>query len=176
MRAILVAGALLVLLAPAAPAATRDQIIRDCADDGRLDGKYSASEIRDARKNLPADVDEYTDCRDVLRRAELPDSSATAGAGTPAGGSGGGSGAAPLGPASDAEQKALAAAARGDGEAVTLGGRTVSPAATGFAANAARHDLPWQIVAVLVLLAAGAVAAAVPPIRRRVLARRAQTA
>ena len=64
---------ILLLAAPprAAAAATRDEIIRDCADDGALQGDYSPAELRDARQNLPSDVAEYTDCGDVLRRAEL---------------------------------------------------------------------------------------------------------
>ena len=45
------------------------QILRDCADDGDLQGDYSPSELRDARQNIPSDIDEYTDCRDVLARA-----------------------------------------------------------------------------------------------------------
>ena len=49
-----------------APATTSS---RDCYDDGDLDGNYTASQIRDARNNLPADVDQYSDCRDVLARA-----------------------------------------------------------------------------------------------------------
>ena len=50
------------------PAAAADSIYADCAD-GRLDGDYSPSQIRDARQAIPTDVDEYTDCRDVLTAA-----------------------------------------------------------------------------------------------------------
>jgi hypothetical protein len=178
LRALLCAGALLLLLAPAASAAGRDDIIRDCADDGRLDGKYSQSEIRDARRNLPTDVDEYTDCRDVLRRAELPSSggaggssgSGSGGAGTTSGGSSGGTGGGSpfLSPSGPAESKALDDARKGSGASVSVGGEPVVPGAAGFAAGAARHDLPWPLLAVLILLALAAAAAAVPPIRRRV--------
>ena len=59
----------LLVAAPAAMAGTRADIISDCYDDGKLDGNYSPSEIRDARNNLPADIDQYSDCRDVLARA-----------------------------------------------------------------------------------------------------------
>src|SRR5690606_24992403 len=60
---------LAVVAAPAPPASAQGgAIFRDCAD-GRLDGDYSPSEIRRARQNIPTDVDEYTDCRDVLTSA-----------------------------------------------------------------------------------------------------------
>ena len=87
-------GCLLALLLAAAPAqaSVRDKIIQDCADDGVLQGDYSPQQLRDARQNLPSDVAEYTDCADVLRRAELPDrsggSGAAGGGGTPPGGHG----------------------------------------------------------------------------------------
>ena len=59
-----------LFLAPAASAAggTRVEILRDCQDDGILQGNYTASQMRDARSNIPAELDEYSDCRDVLTR------------------------------------------------------------------------------------------------------------
>lgn len=60
-----------VVLAPAASAADPYKILRDCALDGKLDGRYSAGDLRDAREQLPTDSDEYTECRDLLRQAEL---------------------------------------------------------------------------------------------------------
>jgi hypothetical protein len=182
MRTLLLALALLVLLAPAAGAASRSQIIRDCSDDGRLQGNYSASELRDARQNLPADIDQYTDCREVLRRAELAASS-SGGAGGAWGLFGGGSppGGIPepgalLTPASPAEEAALAEARRDSGGPLRVAGRQVEPGAAPFSAFAASHALPWHVVAVLVLLGLAALAAAAPPIHRRVLARRGQPA
>ena len=87
------------------PAGTRQDIIRDCYDDGRLDGNYTASQIRDARNNLPADVDQYSDCRDVLARA-------LGGSGDKAvGGGSGGGGTAAAGARSAAAGWATAAAA-----------------------------------------------------------------
>lgn len=44
-------------------------MIRDCAQDGRLDKHYSQKELQQAYKNLPSDIDEYTDCRQVIRAA-----------------------------------------------------------------------------------------------------------
>ena len=46
-------------------------MIRDCSEDGVLNGKYSQSELDGALEQLPSDLDEYTDCRAVIRRAQL---------------------------------------------------------------------------------------------------------
>jgi hypothetical protein len=167
----------LFALAAAAPspaaAASRDTIIKDCSDDGRLQGKYTASELRDARKNLPSDISEYTDCADVLRRAELPSggsSSSSGGTGTTSGGSfsgggttGGGGSSTPLTPATDAERQALAKAGTTGDAPVKVNGTTVVPGAAGFSPNAPRNGLPDNLLIALLalaLLGVGAIAAA----------------
>jgi hypothetical protein len=163
----------LLVAAPAAQAGTRSDIVADCFDDGKLDGNYSASQIRDARNNLPADVDQYSDCRDVLARAlGGSGSKQTGGGGGDASGGGEGSGE-PLKANGPDEQRALdAAGAKGGSAPVQVGDGTIVPGASGFAAGAARNDLPESLLVALILLGVAAVAAAVPYVRRRVLARR----
>jgi hypothetical protein len=175
-RLFLVMVLTLLVAAPAALAGTRADILRDCADDGRLDGSYTPSEIRDARNNLPADQDQYTDCRDVLNRAlggtgdkELHDGSG----GGALGGGGDGSGPSePLTPSGPEEQAALDKAIGGGNAPVQIGDGTVVPGAAGLAADAARNAMPVTLLAVLILLGLAALAATVPYVRRRVLARR----
>lgn len=174
MRRILSTALVLCLLAPAAAAASGNTVIRDCTDDGRLGKRYSQKDYRDALANLPTDVDEYTDCRDVIRRAQL----GAAGGGAGSGGSGpGASGSAaaddPLATATPQERAAVAAAAKAGGSTVRLtGGASVTPGAAGLAARAARSDLPTPLVVVLALLGAAALAGGGLAIRARVLARR----
>ena len=64
----LIAPALLVLAlsAPAAAQASPDAVVRDCAEDGSVDGNYSNSDKRAALKKIPADLDEYSDCRSAI--------------------------------------------------------------------------------------------------------------
>ncbi|UGS38843.1 hypothetical protein [Capillimicrobium parvum] len=99
MRRAFLLTLLLVLLPAAAAHASAAQVIRDCTDDGVLSGSYSQKELRSALANLPSDVDEYTNCRDVIRAAQLSGGSGNAGGGgsTTGGGStgtgGGGTGA-----------------------------------------------------------------------------------
>jgi hypothetical protein len=175
-RILLVMVLTLLVAAPAALAGTRSDIIRDCNDDGKLDGNYSASEIRDARNNLPADVDQYTDCRDVLSRAlgGTGDKSVGGGEGGAGGGGGDSSGPSePLTPSGPEEQSELDKAAIGGGDSpVQVGDGTIVPGAAGLASNAARNTLPPALLAVLIMLGLAALAAAVPFVRRRVLARR----
>jgi hypothetical protein len=64
----IVALAMLAIAAPTAQAGYRDAI-RDCADDGFLQGTYTKKELRQARSHLPTDIQEYSDCSDVLARA-----------------------------------------------------------------------------------------------------------
>ena len=58
-------------------------MIADCARDGQLDRSYSNSELRRARDNLPADLDEYSDCRDVIAAAIKGGSDKGLGSGSP---------------------------------------------------------------------------------------------
>jgi hypothetical protein len=192
-RTILLGLFMALLLAPAAHAdGTTIKIIRDCADDGVLEGHYTPSELRKARDNLPTDVEEYSDCGDVLSRA------LAAGASSPGGGSGGGgggtgggtpaggspaAGSAPqysdstaspptLSPNTPAESQAITDAVRQGGQGDAIAGRPLAPAAD-ITGHFGRNSLPGSLIAVLVLLAGAAVSLFVPAIRRRVSARRA---
>jgi hypothetical protein len=183
-RALLVLALVLLAAAPAALADTRDDIIRDCNDDGRLAGDYTPSQIRDARKHIPADVDQYSDCRDVLTRAlggtgkravnDGGGGNAGGGGSTGGGTSGGGTAepATPLTPETPADQEALAgAAAQGGRDPVPVGGQNIVPASAGLVHA---NPLPDSLVIALVLLALAAAAAAGPTVRRRVVARRSR--
>jgi hypothetical protein len=164
----------LFAVVPAANAASTTQILRDCADDGVLQGDYTPAELRKARQNIPTDTDEYTDCRDVLARA------AAAGvAGSGAGGSGGGSGSGgssgngPLESPNTPEGKEAIGKAAGEGapDPIRVGGRAVVPGSAGLASDAVRNDLPTPLIVVLALLGAAALATLTPFVRRRVVAR-----
>src|SRR3954453_16170460 len=86
-RLILAVVGLPLLVAPPAEAWTVNDVIRDCSKNGKLSHDYPPSLIRKARESLPADIDEYPDCRDLL---SAPTSSGSPGAGDNASGGGGG--------------------------------------------------------------------------------------
>src|SRR5215217_4800746 len=159
--------ALTLLVAPPAEAWTVNDVIRDCSKNGKLSHDYPPSLIRKARNSLPADIDEYTDCRDLLSAPTSSggDSGAggggTGGGGTAGGGGGGGgsgsSGSAttdaPPAPPTVSELKALDAARNGDGgEPVNVGGTPVVPGTASMTTGAVDNGLPSTLLVVLILL------------------------
>jgi hypothetical protein len=176
------AAVLAVLAATAQVASAGDYhaAIRDCNDDGVLQGHYSLHTLRQARAHLPASLREYSDCADVLARA-------IAAAGRPgSGGSAGGGSAPPLGNpalttgsgaiAPNVQQKqALEQQARQSTKDVppsdvTVGGEKVVPG-TGGLSNTAVHtspnDLPAPLLILLIALGATAALATALVMRQR---------
>jgi hypothetical protein len=160
----------ILVCAPAALAvSTRTKILQEC-QDGRLTGTYTSRQIRDALNNIPDDIDQYSDCRDVLRRALLNqagNSGNNDGGGVGGGGIGGGPGDSvgsgqPLTPSTDADRKALDDAAASGGRPLQIAGRNVTPGEGDL-----RNSLPTTLIVVLALLAAAAVAAIGPYVRRQ---------
>jgi hypothetical protein len=75
-RLIVLVSALVVIAtslcaAPPAGASTGAQVIADCYKHLSLTRTYSVPVLQDALKTIPAEVAEYTDCRDVIERALL---------------------------------------------------------------------------------------------------------
>ncbi|MEJ7891539.1 MAG: hypothetical protein WKF94_02730 [Solirubrobacteraceae bacterium] len=179
MRRLLLVFGVLVLASPvpAEAASVRIQIYKDC-EDGSLDGTYSQADIRDARQNMPSDVAEYTDCVDVLRRAELTGTSnppptpepITDGGGSS--GAGGGPPAAPepaaapppLVPETDGDRAALEGAARAGDQPVTVGGENLLAGVTPLGDSG--NPLPAPLVVALIGLGLAGLAIAVPSLRR----------
>lgn len=191
MRTLLITLATLLAFAAAgAPAhASGRDVIDDCTDDEVLSKSYSQKEYKDALAKLPADADQYGNCRDIIARAQ--DGAATKGATKSSGGGAGASGGggssssgvqdatAPPPPATAKDQ--LAAASDADRAAVDEARSTpddaavaVTAAEVGRAPDAgALADLPTPLLVLLALLLAGALALGAMRIRRLVHARRA---
>ena len=71
-RHILLTLAALCVLGATAPAAFADyhDVIRECYNTGQLPaGKYSRKDLKDARRHLPSDIKEYSDCEDLINAA-----------------------------------------------------------------------------------------------------------
>ena len=162
-----------LLALPAVAAASPSQIYDDCQDNGRLDKTYASGDYRKALKNMPEDLDEYTDCRDLVR-AGLAGLSSSGGGSNANGGAGAGGGAGgnpdipqgngvgsiplgpdgkPLNPEIDARpnEKAELAAART--------GETIRPTSAGVRPGEPDSDLPGPLIAVLILAGLAAAAA-----------------
>jgi hypothetical protein len=176
VRLLILSGLFLLLAAPTASAGVREQILREC-QNGKITGHYTPGQLRDARKHIPTDIDEYSDCRDVLARAALTGRGGSGGAG--GGGTAAPGGVLPGGGAGNltyangpAEEQSLVKALKDAPKGADVAGEHLIPGASGLAADAARHGLPTSMLTALVLLGLCALAAAAPAVRRRVIARR----
>jgi hypothetical protein len=166
------------LVLPTAASADWRDVIRDCADDGKLDRHYSDGDLDQAGKRMPTDIREYTGCQDVIAAArQNGGTDPTNGAG--GGGPGGGGGTPPSSDpgattksgargGSAADVSALrtdTAQAKRSKPAIQAGGQTVTPASSGLNGVAgAANELPVSLVVAIALLAGlcavgGAVAA-----------------
>jgi hypothetical protein len=151
-----VLAAMAVTVSPALPSAI--SVIRDCSEDGVLNGKYSASELERALDQLPSDLDEYTDCRSVIRRAQLGSAGGKHRSAKPAAVADRVDTAAPPTPG---EADEIAEAAGAD-EAVRIGGTGVRPGESGEPFDSAGFgtDLPPLVLIVLIALGASTLAVA----------------
>jgi hypothetical protein len=165
---------LVALAAPAVAYGSPDQVIQDCADDGDLDQHYSNSDLDQAENNLPSDLDEYSDCREVIAGAKTSGSDKGGGRrNTPSGGAGA--------TAPKASKAAEHVARKRDRDVLNsltathrkprldVGGRKVEPGSNGlFDLSSASNGMPLPLllalIAVGVLMAAGVLVA----LRRRV--------
>ena len=170
------AAMLCALALPAAAQADYRVAIDDCAEDGVLDrGPYSNAELRKARKNLPTDIADYTDCLDVLAAAMTngPGSKKRSGANTPS----------PGNPAFttetgaqassqqdvDALRQQQAATAKGPAK-LQIAGRDITPGEGGVFDRAGSTDanvLPLPLLLSLIALAAMCALAGLLLLRRQ---------
>jgi hypothetical protein len=155
VRTSLVVFVVLLLGLPGAARASSDDVIRDCAQDGKLDKPYTQKELRDAERNLPSDLDEYTDCRQVIRSAM------SGGSGSPGIPAGGGIITASGAVAGTEEDVAALTAlekkiAKGNAPAVTIGSEKVTPGNAGLGGVlgglAGANGMPLALIVAMVAL------------------------
>jgi hypothetical protein len=168
--AIVVGSALLA--APEVALASPQAVIRDCAQDGKLDNHYSLSDLKNAEKHLPTDVDEYTNCRDVINEAEVQGSGgkshgkAHGAISSPGGGTGGGGGSAAT--PGDVRELNKAKDTGGEPPSLSLHGQKVEPGSGGvFKTAGAANDLPVPVLLALIAVAALTAGGGVVAIKRR---------
>jgi len=167
---VLLAAVLFVLIAPGVALAARgDAIIRECLKNDRITGTYSQADYRYAISHLPTDVNEYSDCRDVIRRAQLAAAGGRAG-------SGGGAGTLPprsdpLAGATPAERSAVAQAIHSGGSPQRVGPELVHPGVIAVPAASALSSLPTPLLVLALALIVGGLASAGRAILTHVRAR-----
>lgn len=153
--ALLAALLALVCLATSASVAAADtgaKIIERCTHGQSLSG-FSQKDYRRALAELPTEVEEYSDCANLIRHAQL----AAAGGGGAGGGSAGG-GSSLSTPISPAEQSSLAGASKASSGPLRIGGENVQPGVINANVSSAFSSLPASLLAVLAFLLACAAA------------------
>jgi hypothetical protein len=169
---LIVCVSLLVVALPAIAQASSFDVIKDCQDNSRLDRKHSKADLRNAQKNLPTDVDEYGDCRELIAAALSSGSDKGKGRGS----SGGSSGGASVSPAASARKHAAAAKAadsaalakQGKKPHVKVAGKDVQPGDNGlFNLASANNGLPLPLLLGLIAAALLAIIGGLAVLKRR---------
>jgi hypothetical protein len=150
VSALALALSLLVLLAAAASADTGAKIIERCTHGQSLSG-FSQKDYRRALAELPTEVEEYSDCGNLIRRAQL----AAAGSGGGGGGFGPGASGPPITPK---EQQEVTRAQSKGKEPLKVGGKLVVPGVVHAGVSSALSSLPDPLLAMLAFLLACAAA------------------
>jgi hypothetical protein len=135
LRIMLLALVVLTVL-PAAASASGQDVINDCSDNEQIDGDYSQKEYNQGLDELPADIDGYSPCRDIISRAR---DDAAAG-----GGSGGGprGGLAASGGNAGADFGGIGGSFFGGSDSAALPGTPGGPPSTGDPLENALADVP----------------------------------
>src|SRR3954451_7431108 len=159
-----------MLTSPDVALASPQAVIRDCAQDGKLDQHYSLSDLKNAEKKLPTDVDEYTNCRDVINQAEVSGSGSKGTKAHSAGGGGGGSSTGGGGGGASAKDvNALSRATKqGSRPSLSLQGQKVTAGSGGgFQTAGAAHSPALPVLLALIAIAALTAAGGIVALRRR---------
>jgi len=140
--------AVLALASFAAPAGADvgEKIIERCTHGESLGG-FSQQAYRRALAELPTEVEEYSDCANLIRRAQL----AAAGGQGPGGGGLGGAVATPL---TGTERRALGKIKKTGAKPQRVGGKLVRPGVVHASVASAFSSLPDPLLAVLAFLLA----------------------
>jgi hypothetical protein len=155
----------------ALPAGAAANPTMDCNNDGDLDRAYSNSELRRAIENLPTDLDEYSNCREVLTNAITGGSDR--GGHRPTAGSSGSPAVAPeeqTARSKDTEDlAAITANPEESPPSVQVGDEKVKPGSNGlFDLASASNDLPVPLLVALIAIALVAVIGGLVAMRERV--------
>ena len=131
--------------------------------NGRLTKTYSQQDYRDALAHIPSDVDEYTNCRQVIRQAQLGiGGGATGGQGTTQNPFAGAT------PAEVAQAKSDIVRARATGSRPqVVAGRLVTPGTLSYRQVRSVSKLPTPLIVLVVLIVLGAGALSTTLLRRR---------
>jgi len=164
------AAALLVVASPASARADVGATIIERCTHGQSLGGFSQQDYQRALQELPTEVEEYSECGNLIRRAQL----AAAGGGGGGSGAGGGPATAVATPLTPAERHALAQIAKTGSAPQLVGNEVIVPGVVHTGVASALSTLPNPLLALLAFLLACALVLAGRALRSRVHARRSR--
>jgi hypothetical protein len=159
--------ALLVLASPPSARADVGATIIERCTHGQSLGGFSQQDYQRALQELPTEVEEYSDCGNMIRRAQL----AAAGGGGGAS-AGAGPAAAVATPLTPTERSALRQIAKTGSSPQLIGNEVIYPGVVHASVASALSSLPNSLLALLAFLLACALVLAGRAVRNRVHARR----
>jgi len=168
LHRLVLAAALLVLASPPSAGADVGATIIERCTHGQSLGGFSQQDYRRALQELPTEVEEYSECGNLIRRAQL----AAAGGGGGGSGAGGGPGAAVATPLTPSERHALAQIAKTGSAPQLVGNEVIVPGVVHTGVASALSTLPNPLLALLAFMLACALVLAGRALRNRVHARR----
>jgi hypothetical protein len=146
-------AALLLVLSSAAPAsAGSTRKILEACSEGRVPRGYSQQAYRQALKQMPSELSEYSDCPSLIHKAQLADASGGGGGSGLGGGAGGAGSGAAVAPPTQAEQRALESSTHSGGAPVSVGGEAIHPGVVHVDIASALSSLPTPLLALLAFL------------------------
>jgi hypothetical protein len=168
-----------MLIVPAtAYSSEASTIINRCTHGKSLSG-FSQQAYRKALQQVPTEVSEYTDCSELIRKAQLAGAAGHRGSGANIGGGGrgeGGGGAAGASPVSalvptPTERRAITSAGHVASVPQKIGTTSITPGVVHANIASALSSLPTPLLAILIFLLACALALIGGVLRERVLER-----
>jgi hypothetical protein len=169
--ALAIAAALALTLAVAAPAGASEvtKILETCAN-GTVPTGYSQQEYSQAIKKMPAELAEYSDCPDLIHKAQLAGAAGShGGPGSGSGGSAGGTGAtAAVAPPTAVEQHTLEGIPHASAPPVHVNGEVIHPGVVHVDIASALSALPTPLLALLAFLLVCALLVLGQTVRNRV--------
>jgi hypothetical protein len=162
------------------PAAAQADPVSDCAGDGDLDKNYSNEQLRDAVDNIPGDLDEYSNCREVFKAAissgsDKRNDTSSNNSGGSGGSSGGGGGGSISGDEQqarvddNADLEAITGDANDAKPRVKVGGERLEPGPSGlFDLASASNEIPTPLLVALIAIGLLAILGGLVALRKRV--------
>jgi hypothetical protein len=162
----------LALAGPAAAGASVATRILEACSNGALPTGYSQQAYSQAIKQMPPELAEYTDCPDLIHKAQLANAAGSHGGpgGGPSGAGGVGVNAAAVAPPTPTEQRTLEDIPHASAPPVHVGSDVLHPGVVHVDIASAFSTLPTPLFALLALLLAGALLLLGRAVRNRVRA------